>query len=123
MIMGTEGGIMMPRVPPADEMAPAKPGVYRWRTMAGIMIDPMAATVGGPEPEIAAKNMHASTVTMARPPYVRPMMGMKMATIRFESPPCSMIPPARMNKGMAISGNELSASNIFCAKSVNGMSE
>ncbi len=68
MIIGTDGGIRMPSVPPDAVMPPANAGEYPWRTIAGIMIEPIAATVGGPEPEIAAKNMHASTVTMARPP-------------------------------------------------------
>jgi hypothetical protein len=36
--------------------------------MEGIMKEPIAETVAGPDPEIAAKNMHARTVTIARPP-------------------------------------------------------
>ena len=34
------------------------------------MIDPRAATVAGPEPEIAAKKQQVTTPTMARPPLM-----------------------------------------------------
>ena len=37
----------------------------------GTMKDPIAETVAGPEPEIAAKNMHAKTVTIAKPPVIK----------------------------------------------------
>ena len=36
--------------------------------MAGIVIDPMAAVVAGPDPDNAAKNIHATTVTKPKPP-------------------------------------------------------
>ena len=36
--------------------------------MAGIISVPIAATVAGPDPDIAAKNMQARIVTHAKPP-------------------------------------------------------
>ncbi len=48
--------------------AAANPGVNKNSRsfMAGIK-GAMAETVAGPDPDIAAKNMHASTVTMVKP--------------------------------------------------------
>ena len=40
--------------------------------MAGIKIPPIAATVAGPEPEIAAKKTATSTVTSTMPPFKCP---------------------------------------------------
>ena len=40
--------------------------------MAGTTIAPTAATVAGPEPLTAAKNMQTTTVTIARPPVMCP---------------------------------------------------
>ena len=40
--------------------------------IAGIIIPPIAATVAGAEPEIAAKNMHATIFTTPREPGIQP---------------------------------------------------
>ena len=51
------------------------------------MKDPMADTVAGPEPEMAAKNMQAITVTMASPPVMAPTRASASTTRRREIPP------------------------------------
>ena len=50
----------------------------------------MAATVAGPEPEIAAKNIQATIVTNARPPYFRPRKASAMFRRRREMPPVAI---------------------------------
>ncbi len=59
---------MTPIVPAAAVIAAAKPASYFLSFIEGIIKDPMAETVAGPEPEMAAKNIQARTVTIARPP-------------------------------------------------------
>jgi len=49
------GGITVPREPDMAERALEKPGSYPCFTMAGIRMDPMAATVAVPEPDMAGK--------------------------------------------------------------------
>ena len=70
--MGLLGGINMPIVPPVEATAAEKLGEYLLFTMAGIIIDPMAAVVAGPDPESAAKNIQDSMVTTANPPGMFP---------------------------------------------------
>ena len=55
---------------PAAVIAAAKPASYLRSFIEGIIKEPIAETVAGPEPEIAAKNIQASTVTIARPPVI-----------------------------------------------------
>ena len=48
----------------------------------------MAETVAGPDPEIAAKNMHANTVPIASPPVKKkPMRLSAKFTKRLDIPP------------------------------------
>ena len=68
MTKGIDGGMMTPIVPEAAVRAAANPAPYLRSFMAGIMKEPIAETVAGPDPDMAAKNMQAMTVTMARPP-------------------------------------------------------
>ena len=90
--------------------------------MAGIMNEPMADTVAGPEPEMAAKNMQASTVTMARPPTMKPTRLSARLTSLLEMPPLHIRAPARMKKGIARSGNESSPVKDFWAIRVRRVS-
>ena len=62
------GGITVPREPDIAERALENPASYPWATMAGIRMDPMAATVAVPDPEMAAKNKAATTATYPSPP-------------------------------------------------------
>jgi len=67
---------------------------------------PIAATVAGPEPEMAAKNMQVTTAMMARPPVKRPKNTLPTLSRRLDRPPWPIRSPARMKKGTAIRGNE-----------------
>ncbi|MPN25185.1 hypothetical protein SDC9_172592 [bioreactor metagenome] len=87
------------------------------------MKEPIAETVAGPEPEIAAKNMQASTVTIARPPVMKPTRLSARLTRRREMPPLHISAPARMKKGIASSGKESSPVTDFCASISIGISE
>ena len=65
---GIDGGMTNPVVPAAAIRPTANRLSYPSLIMAGIMIDPMATTVAGADPEMAEKNMLARIVTMPRPP-------------------------------------------------------
>ena len=112
---------MTPMVPAAAARAAAKSPSYLRSFIAGIMKDPMADTVAGPEPEMAAKNMQANTVTMARPPAMKPTRLSARFTRRLEMPPLHMSAPARMKKGMARKGKASSPVKDFCATKARGM--
>ena len=47
----------------------------------------MATTVAGEEPEIAAKNIHASTPAMASPPRIQPTSALVNSMRRADTPP------------------------------------
>ena len=73
--------------------------------MAGIITDPTAATVPGPDPLIAEKNMQPRIVAIPSPPRTRPVNWETTAMIWWVTPPRSMREPARMKQGIARSGN------------------
>ena len=65
-----DGGMMI-AIPPAVAIkADASPGLYPTFIIAGITMAPKAATVAGPDPEIAAKKQATRTHTSARPPLI-----------------------------------------------------
>ena len=103
--MGLLGGMRMPSVPPVAEIPEAYSGEYPLRIMDGIMRLPMAATVPGPEPIMAAKNMDPRIVTMPRPPLMCPTSMDATSTICAAIPPLSMSAPANMKPTTARSGN------------------
>ncbi len=74
--------------------------------MVGTTMVPTAATVAGPEPETAAKNMQTNTVTMAIPPVMRPKKTLQTFKIRDDTPPAPIKSPERMKSGMAKIGKE-----------------
>ena len=74
--------------------------------MVGITIVPTAATVAGPEPETAAKNIQTSTVTIAKPPVTLPKNILQTFKILVDTPPALIKSPARINIGIAKIGNE-----------------
>ena len=51
------------------------------------MIEPIAAVPAVAEPEIAAKIMDASTATIARLPFTKPIDALAKSTIRLDIPP------------------------------------
>ena len=122
MTKGILGGMITPMVPAAAVMAAAKLPWYLRSFMEGIMNDPIAETVAGPEPEIAAKNMQAKTVTIAKPPVINPTrLSAKLTNLR-EIPPLHIKAPARMKNGMASRGKESSPVTDFCARIIIGIS-
>ncbi|MPM70144.1 hypothetical protein SDC9_117097 [bioreactor metagenome] len=73
--------------------------------MAGIRMIPSAATVAGPEPEIAPKKQATTTHTMAMPPRRCPMQSSMNWTRRVEIPAFAMMLPDRTKNGIASSRN------------------
>ena len=70
-------------------------------TIAGIRIAPSAATVAGPEPEIAPKKHATMTQTIAIPPRLCPTQLSINLIRRLEIPAFAIIFPARMKNGIA----------------------
>ena len=64
---------------------------------------PMAAVAAMADPVMAAKNIQARMLTSARPLGKWPIRASAKLTIRLEMPPCTMRPPARIKRGMAMS--------------------
>ena len=106
MIIGIEGGMMTARVAEDDVTAAANAFEYPFSSIAGIRIDPSAATSATADPLISAKKSEALIVTIDSPPRMNPTMAEANAIRRRLIPEAFMIAPARMNSGMAISGNE-----------------
>ena len=69
-------------------------------------MEPIAATVAGPDPETAAKNIHNTIVTVASPPVNLPKNTLHTFNRRLDTPPAPINSPARINNGIAISGKE-----------------
>ena len=65
------------------------------------MIEPIAITVTGELPEIAAKNMHDNTAAAAMPPGNQPTSASATSTMRRAIPPAVMSEPAMMKYGIA----------------------
>src|SRR5699024_11632471 len=84
---GMLGGITTTVDPAVAVNAEAKPPPYFFSCIAGIINDTIAATVAGPEPEIAAKNIQANTVTIASPPVINPTREFAKSRSRFDTPP------------------------------------
>lgn len=113
---------MTPMVPDAAVIAAAKEASYFLSFMEGTINEPIADTVAGPEPEMAAKNMQAKTVTIAKPPVINPTrLSAKLTSLR-EIPPLHIKAPARMKKGIASRGKESSPVTDFCARIIIGIS-
>ena len=117
------GGMMTPMVPDAAVIAAAKEASYFLSFMEGTINEPIADTVAGPEPEMAAKNIQAKTVTIAKPPVIKPTKLSAKFTSRREIPPLHIRDPARIKKGIARSGKESSPVTDFCASIIKGMSD
>ena len=82
-----------------DEMSTDRPGADAFRSFlirAGIMMEPMATTVAGEDPETAAKNMQISTEVIAIPPVKPPTRACPILTSLDASVPFVIMPPATM---------------------------
>src|SRR5258708_19191356 len=67
--IGIDGGIRIPSEPDVVMTPAPKRFGNPCATMAGRITDPIATTVAGDEPEMAANNAQASTAASAKPPY------------------------------------------------------
>ena len=65
-------------------------------------IEPMAITVAGLEPEIAANSAQAMTPASPSPPYQWPIRDVAKRIMRRATPPCVRKLPARMKNGIAM---------------------
>jgi len=104
--MGILGGIITPMLPAVAISARVKLLLYPFCSIVGMTIEPIAATVAGPDPDTAAKNIQSTTVTVARPPVNLPRNTLHTLRRRFDTPPAPISSPARINRGIAISGKE-----------------
>src|SRR5438477_7509521 len=78
-----DGGIRMPSAPEVV-MTPAPNRLGKpCLTIAGRMIEPMATTVAGDEPETAANSAHAITPASARPPCQWPTIAVAKLIMRL----------------------------------------
>ena len=109
-----DGGIITPIAPAVAIRAAANAGGYPTSTIAGIRIRPRAATVAGPEPEIAAKKHATSTHTIATPPLKWPTHAWASLIRRVEIPDFSIMLPPRMKKGIAIRTDLVIAAETSC---------
>src|SRR5205809_8030420 len=81
-----DGGIRMPSAPEVVMTPAPKRFGKPCLTMAGRMIDPMATTVAGDDPETAANNAHAMTPASPRPPCHWPTIAVAKLIIRRATP-------------------------------------
>ena len=102
MSSGLLGGIITPMMPAQVTMATLNVLLYPRSTMAGMVMHPMAATVAGPEPLMAAKNMQVAMVARARPPVLSPKKASASLRSLLLRPPSPMNTPVAMKKGMAM---------------------
>src|SRR4029450_8100262 len=70
--------------------------------MAGGKMEPLATTVAGEEPEMAANRAQATTAASPRPPYQCPTIELAKAIMRRATPPWVRKLPARINNAIAM---------------------
>ena len=92
-------------------------------TIAGIRTAPSAATVAGPDPEIAPKKQATITHTMAMPPLLCPTQVSTNLTSLLEIPAFAMIFPESTKNGIANSRNLLIPEYILVATMVKDVPE
>ena len=92
-------------------------------TIAGISTAPRAATVAGPEPEIAPKKQATMTHTIAIPPFLCPTQVSTNLISRLEIPAFAMMFPDSTKNGIARSRNLLIPEYMFVATIVRDVPE
>ena len=92
-------------------------------TMAGISTAPRAATVAGPEPEMAPKKQATITHTMAIPPFLCPTQVSTNLISRLEIPAFAMMFPDSTKNGIARSRNLLIPEYMLVATIVRDVPE
>src|SRR5512139_3168577 len=91
--------------------------------MAGSMMEPIATTVAGLEPDSAAKNAQDNTAASASPPCMEPTSEVAKRMMRAATPPVVRNAPDRMKNGMAMMANWSSPVNRRCDTISTGMVE
>ena len=81
----------------------------------------MALMDAAPEPVRAAKIMFATTQTQPMPPRIQDTSSPQKLTILSESFASAMMPPARINRGQAISDHELMPLTAICTMVKSGV--
>ena len=71
-------------------------------TIAGSMIEPIAITVAGDDPDTAANSAQAITPASPSPPYQCPTIEVAKLIMRRATPPWVRKLPARMKNGIAM---------------------
>ena len=84
-------------------------------TIAGSMIEPIAITVAGEEPDTAANSAQAITPASPRPPYQWPTIEVAKLIMRRATPPWVRKLPARMKNGIAMISKLSMPVNSFSA--------
>jgi hypothetical protein len=90
------------------------------RTIAGSMIEPIAITVAGDDPDTAANSAQAITPARPRPPCQCPTMEVAKLIMRRATPPWVRKLPARMKNGIAMISNFSMPVNSFSATESSG---
>ena len=92
-------------------------------TIEGISTAPRAATVAGPEPEMAPKKQATITHTMAIPPFLWPTQVSTNLISRLEIPAFAMMFPDSTKNGIARSRNLLIPEYMLVATIVRDVPE
>lgn len=104
IINGMLGGIITPNPPEIATKAVLKILSYPNETKTGIVMLPTAATVAGPDPDIAPKNRQVATTEHGIPAVSFPKNSENTSNILLDIPPLAIIIPDNTNIGTAISG-------------------
>ena len=113
-----DGGIITAKDAAEEQTAAANGAGYPFFFIAGIRIEPKAATSATADPEISAKNIEAAMVIILNPPFTKPTKAEAKAINLREIPELFIIAPAKINKGIAINGKFIDPSNITMAVSI-----
>src|SRR5256714_14702694 len=103
--MGIDGGMLTASVEAEESTAAENSFEYPLLFIAGIRMVPSAAASATAEPEISAKNIDVTIVTWASAPRTNPNTAEESAMSLREMPDGFMIGPARLKRGMEVSGN------------------
>ena len=115
------GGINRATEPEAVTSPVANPFLYLFSIKEGYMSPPIATTVAGEEPETAPKNMHATSVVIAKPPLREPTKAFATSKILLAIPPLFMTLAAKRKKGIDIRENLSMPPSIRCVTADNGI--
>ena len=102
MTSGTDGGIMMPSVPPAASAPVDRLPAYPARLSSGSVTWPIVAAVASELPQMAPKPAQAPIAAIAMPPFQWPMNARTQRNSAADSPPCVANCPISRNIGMTM---------------------